>query len=55
MSTDVVEIQSTLNSIGVQAAPEQIQNKLSLLAQFKVTCPEAKRNIIRSLSRAAGG
>jgi hypothetical protein len=54
MSNDVAEIQSTFCSIGVQAAQEQIQNKLNLLARFKVTGAEAKRNIIRSLSRASG-
>lgn len=51
---DVVSIQATLKNAGAEVTPEQIENKLKSLAQFKVTGPEAKRNATRSLAKAAG-
>jgi replication factor A1 len=53
-NNDVADIQATLKNIGVEATPEQIQNKLDALARFKVIGSEAKRNTIRSLAKAAG-
>lgn len=53
-NNDVAEIHATLKNIGVTATPEQIENKLKTLAGFNVTGAEAKRNAIRSLTKAAG-
>ncbi|MBE0428085.1 MAG: replication factor A [Nitrospirae bacterium] len=51
---DVASIQATLKNAGAEVTPEQIENKLKSLAQFKVTGAEAKRNATRSLAKAAG-
>ncbi len=53
-SSDVADIQATLQNLGVTATPEEITNKLNYLATFRVTGAEAKRNVIRCFARSAG-
>ncbi|MBE0522207.1 MAG: replication factor A [Candidatus Methanoperedenaceae archaeon] len=53
-TNDVASIQATLKNAGVEVTPEQINEKFQQLLEFKVTGPEAKRNVLRSLAFAAG-
>lgn len=53
-NNNVADIIATLKDIGVQVTPEQVEEKLKVLEQYRVRGQEARRNAIRSLAKEAG-